>query len=269
MLCPLLSIVQGVFCLGDSLVRVTLEKKEIYMSKLILLRHGQSEWNKHNLFTGWVDIPLSKQGIEEALAAGRLIRDIPIDLILTSTLIRAQMTAMLAMTEHDSGKIPVILHTGEEKQEAWETIFNEKSKQHTIPVIRSWQLNERMYGELQGLNKKETAEKFGDEQVKLWRRSFDIAPPEGESLAMTAQRTIPYFTDVITPYLKKGLNIFVSAHGNSLRAILMHMEKLSKDEVLHLEIATGEPLIYEYTEGNFSKISLSPQQDYYASHHLP
>jgi 2,3-bisphosphoglycerate-dependent phosphoglycerate mutase len=227
------------------------------MGKLILMRHGQSEWNKHNLFTGWVDIPLSSKGIDEALKGGELIRNLPIDVIITTTLIRAQMTAMLAMSKHKSGKVPVILHPGEGKLEEWGRIFSKEAEEQTIPVIRCWELNERMYGELQGLNKAETAEKFGADQVKLWRRSYDIAPPEGESLAMTAARSIPYFNDKVLPFIKKGLNVFISAHGNSLRSIIMSLEGLSKEEVLHLELETGAPIVYQYQNGCFKKEALS------------
>lgn len=223
------------------------------MTKLIMMRHGESKWNKLNLFTGWVDIPLSPKGIEEALEGGRKIRDIPIDVIVTTTLIRAQMTAMLAMSQHSSGKVPVVLHPGEGKLEEWGKIYGEEAKKSVIPVIRCWELNERMYGELQGLNKAETAEKFGAEQVKIWRRSYDVRPPNGESLELTAARSIPYFEDVVVPMLKEGKNVFISAHGNSLRSIIMVLDKLSHEEVLHLEIPTGLPIIYDYDNGKFTK----------------
>lgn len=223
------------------------------MSQLILLRHGQSEWNKRNLFTGWVDVPLSLEGIDEAFSAGDAIRDIPIDFIVTTTLMRAQMTAMLAMTRHSSGKVPVIMHTGEGNLEAWGKIHGHEAQTHVIPVIRCWELNERAYGELQGLNKTETAEKYGADQVKLWRRSFDVAPPGGESLAMTAGRSIPYFEKSIVPLLEQGKNVFVCAHGNSLRSIMMDLDGLSKEQVIHLELATGIPVVYQYKSGAFVK----------------
>lgn len=226
------------------------------MTKLILMRHGQSKWNQMNLFTGWVDVPLSEIGIKEALDGGKLLKDIPIDTIFTTTLVRAQMTAFLVMSEHSSGKVPVVLHTGEGKLEEWSKIWGEDAKHQTIPVIRSWELNERMYGELQGLNKSETVEKFGAEQVKIWRRSYDTPPPNGESLAMTAARSIPYFKDKILPLLKEGKNIFISAHGNSLRSIIMYLDGLTKEEVLHLELATGRPVIYEYSNDKFTKTGL-------------
>jgi 2,3-bisphosphoglycerate-dependent phosphoglycerate mutase len=218
-------------------------------AKLILLRHGQSIWNKENLFTGWVDIPLSEEGIQEALRAGQKIQNIPIDIIFTSGLVRAQMTVPLAMLKHSSKKIPVFIHPGEK----WEGVYSEKAKHQLIPVYQSPALNERMYGKLQGLNKEETAKEYGAEQVHIWRRSFDVRPPEGESLAMTAERTLPYFQEKILPELKKGKNVLVAAHGNSLRAIVMQLEHLSKDAVVSLEIPTGDPLIYSFSEGRFTK----------------
>jgi 2,3-bisphosphoglycerate-dependent phosphoglycerate mutase len=223
------------------------------MSQLIMMRHGQSQWNQMNVFTGWVDVPLSEQGINEALEAGKLIKDIPIDIIITTTLVRAQMTVFLSMLHHSSGKVPVVLHTGEGKLEEWATIYGEEAKEHVIPVIRCWELNERMYGQLQGLNKDETREKYGADQVKIWRRSYDTAPPGGESLKMTAERSIPYFIDVVLPFLKAGKNVFISAHGNSLRSIIMHLDHLTKEEVLNLELGTGVPIIYEYSEEKFTK----------------
>lgn len=222
-------------------------------AKLILLRHGQSEWNKKNLFTGWVDIPLSSEGVQEAIEAGKKIAHIPIDVIFVSSLIRGQQTALLAMNQHHGGKVPLVLHSGEGKLEEWAKIYNPKALEHCVPVIKAWQLNERMYGELQGLNKRETMDKFGEAQVKIWRRSFDVAPPGGESLADTAQRAIPYFKEKILPYLKNGKNVFISAHGNSLRAIIMHLDNLSKDEVIELELATGKPVIYRFNEGIWQK----------------
>lgn len=225
------------------------------MSQLILLRHGQSEWNKRNLFTGWVDVPLSPEGIEEAFKAGNSISDIPVDVIITSTLIRAQMTTFLAMSKHRSDKIPVVMHTGKERMDEWSKIYSEQTKNEIIPVYYTSELNERAYGELQGLNKTETAEKFGADQVKLWRRSFDIQPPNGESLAMTAERSIPYFEQNIVPLLEDHKNVFVCAHGNSLRSIIMQLDALSVDEVIHLELPTGIPVIYDFSKGEFIKRS--------------
>lgn len=223
------------------------------MVKLILMRHGESQWNFNNLFTGWVDIPLSYKGIEESLAGGRSIQNEPIDIIYTSTLIRAQMTAMIALSVHISGKVPVILHPGEGQLEEWGQIHSQAAVSKTIPVIRASELNERMYGELQGVNKKELADRYGEAQVKIWRRSFDIPPPGGESLQMTAARTLPYFEKNIVPCLEAGQNVFIAAHGNSLRSIIMQLDGLSQEEVVSLELTTGHPLIYLYEKGNFSK----------------
>ncbi len=221
------------------------------------MRHGESVWNKMNLFTGWVDVPLTEKGIQEAIDGGKLIKNHPIDIIYTSTLIRAQMTVTFAMLHHSSRQIPVFMHKGEKKLEDWSKIYSEEAKNFCVPVFKAWELNERMYGELQGLNKAETAEKFGADQVKLWRRSYDIAPPNGESLKMTAERAIPYFKETIIPTLNEGKNVFICAHGNSLRSIIKYLEHLSKDEVLHLEIGTGVPIIYNYTsEQKFIKENL-------------
>ncbi len=218
---------------------------------LILLRHGQSVWNKENLFTGWVDIPMSEEGIKEASAAGEKIKEIPIDVIFTSSLIRAQMTIPFALYRHKSGKIPVFVHPGQGKLDEWGQVYSEEAKKSLIPVFQAWELNERMYGRLQGLNKAETAKKFGEEQVHLWRRSFDVAPPEGESLAMTAARTLPYFKKHIVPRLEKGETVLISAHGNSLRSIVMYIENLSKEEVVALELPTGDPRIYSVKNGRY------------------
>jgi 2,3-bisphosphoglycerate-dependent phosphoglycerate mutase len=221
--------------------------------KLILLRHGKSEWNQKNRFTGWVDVPLSKDGVIEAQKAGRRIKHIHFDAIFISTLIRAQMTAMIAMSEHDTGKTPVILHENEGKLEDWGKIYDEKARENCIPVYVSSRINERMYGELQGLDKDETRAKFGKDQVKIWRRSFDIPPPSGESLEMTAKRSIPYFKEKILPLVASGKNVLVSAHGNSLRSIVMFLDNLTNEQVLELEIPTGEPLCYHFEGETWSK----------------
>lgn len=223
------------------------------MSKLILMRHGQSIWNERNLFTGWVDIPLSKKGIQESIEGGMEIRDQPIDVVFTSSLIRAQMTAALALLSHVSGKIPVFQHPGCGKLEEWSQIHGEQARKETLPVYMAWELNERMYGALQGLNKAETAKKYGDAQVHIWRRSYDTAPPDGESLAMTLERVIPYFKKHILSRIEQGENVFIAAHGNSLRGIVMHLEQMSPEQVVKLELATGKPLIYSYERGKWTK----------------
>ncbi|WP_213358300.1 2,3-bisphosphoglycerate-dependent phosphoglycerate mutase [Chlamydiifrater phoenicopteri] len=224
-------------------------------SKLILLRHGKSAWNERNLFTGWVDVPLSATGVEEALQAGSIIQEFPVDYIFTSKLIRSIMTALLAMTKHSSKKTPYIIHEEAElkKQSAFD---NPQEKASMIPLIANNALNERHYGDLQGKNKKETAEQYGEEQVKLWRRSYDVPPPAGESLEDTAKRTIPYFVETIIPLLDSGKNVLISAHGNSLRSIIMDIEKLSREGVLSLEVPTGQPIVYTRENQCFTKIAL-------------
>lgn len=199
------------------------------MANLILIRHGQSVWNASNRFTGWTDVDLSDKGVIEAEEAGRQLSDIRIDVVHTSDLIRAQRTAKIVIQQNES--------SGED-----------------VPTRYDWRLNERHYGALQGLNKAETAEKHGAEQVQIWRRSFDVPPPEGESLEMTAERTIPYFTEEILPDLESGKNVLVSAHGNSLRSIVMHIEGISPDDIVSLEIPTGSPLLYRHDKNGTIRV---------------
>ncbi|KAA8538043.1 hypothetical protein F0562_027377 [Nyssa sinensis] len=220
---------------------------------LILIRHGESLWNEKNLFTGCVDVPLTKKGVEEAIEAGKRISSIPVDMIYTSALIRAQMTAMLAMTQHRRKKVPIVLHNESEQAKAWSKIFSKETKKQCIPVTTAWQLNERMYGELQGLNKQETADRYGKEQVHEWRRSYDIPPPNGESLKMCAQRAVAYFKEHIEPQLLSGKNVMIAAHGNSLRSIIMYLDKLTSQEVISLELSTGIPMLYISKEGKFMR----------------
>ena len=219
------------------------------MAKLILLRHGKSEWNKKNIFTGWVDVPLAPEGIDEAIAAGKEMAKHEIDLIYTSTLVRAMQTLMIAMAYHKTDKVPTVCHRAGESHVDW---YKVPKGVDAIPVVEAWQLNERMYGDLQGKNKQKMREEYGDEQVKIWRRSFSTPPPNGESLEMTAKRTLPYFQETIVPHLEQGKNVLISAHGNSLRSIVMQLDGLSEEEVLQLEIPTGKPLYYKYEGGRFA-----------------
>lgn len=191
------------------------------MAKLILIRHGQSQWNLENRFTGWVDVPLTEHGEQEAVEAGKKIKEagITLDVAYTSVLKRAIDTL---------------------------TICLEAAGIEGLPVKRDQALNERMYGDLQGLNKDETAEKFGADQVKIWRRSYDVRPPGGESLKDTAERTLPYFYNEIVPELKAGKDVIISAHGNSLRAIVMKLDKMTEAEVLELNIPHCVPIIYDF-----------------------
>jgi 2,3-bisphosphoglycerate-dependent phosphoglycerate mutase len=148
-------------------------------------------------------------------------------------------------------QVPIIIHNESEQARAWSQIFSEDTKKQSIPVIAAWQLNERMYGELQGLNKQETADRYGKEQVHEWRRSYDIPPPNGESLEMCAQRAVAYFKDQIEPQLLSGKNVMIAAHGNSLRSIIMYLDKLTSQEVISLELSTGLPMLYIFKEGKF------------------
>lgn len=188
------------------------------MAKLVLIRHGESQWNLENRFTGWIDVPLTEKGRREARRAGEKIRAIRFDTAYTSVLQRANETLQIVL---------------------------EVIGQPEIPVERDPALNERHYGDLQGLNKAETAEKYGKDQVHIWRRSYDVPPPGGESLKDTAARTLPYFEARIVPDLRAGKNVLVAAHGNSLRSIVMHLDKLTREQVLELNLATGVPIVYE------------------------
>jgi len=190
---------------------------------LVLVRHGQSEWNAKNLFTGWKNPGLTETGVKEAISAGKLIKDekINFDIMYTSKLIRAQLTGNTILE-----------------------IIN----QSDIPIIKDTALNERNYGSLAGLNKDDARKKWGEEQVHIWRRSYDIPPPDGESLKNTAERVLPYFNKEILPKVISGSNILIAAHGNSLRSLIMQLDELSKEEILNLEIPTGAPIKYIFDE---------------------
>ena len=190
------------------------------MAKLVLVRHGQSLWNLENRFTGWVDVPLTDKGREEARRAASQLKDIRFAVAYTSMLTRAQETLEIILK--DLGQRP--------------------------PVIRDQALNERHYGDLQGLNKADTAKRYGEAQVKLWRRSYDVPPPNGESLELTAKRTLPFYDRAIGGDLRQGKDVLVVAHGNSNRSIAMELEKLSREQVLSLELETGVPIVYDIAE---------------------
>ena len=190
---------------------------------LILVRHGQSEWNAKNLFTGWKDPGLTDEGMKEALVAGSTIKseDILFDEMFTSKLVRAQIT----------GKIIL-----------------EAINQSDIPINQNIALNERNYGSLAGLNKDDARKKWGEEQVHIWRRSFDIPPPDGESLKNTAERVLPYFNKEILPKVINGSNVLIAAHGNSLRSLIMQLDNISEVDIVNLEIPTGAPIKYVFNE---------------------
>lgn len=191
------------------------------MPQLVLLRHGESQWNLENRFTGWIDVPLSSKGEEEARTAGEKLKNHQFDVAYTSVLKRSIDT--LAIASRVAGL-------------------------DGVPVIRDQALNERHYGDLQGLNKAETAKKFGDEQVHIWRRSYDVRPPNGESLKDTAARVMPYYHAHIEKDLAAPKNVLVVAHGNSLRAMVMHLDQLTREQVLELNIPTGVPLQYTFDD---------------------
>lgn len=187
------------------------------MGHLVLLRHGQSQWNLENRFTGWIDVPLSAKGREEAMAAARELSGYRLDRAFTSRLVRATDTLRIVLAAIGQGQIPI-----EENQA----------------------LNERMYGDLQGLNKEETVKQYGAQQVEVWRRSYDVRPPGGESLQDTASRVLPYYQERIQPVLEKGDTVLIVAHGNSLRALVMQLEHLSSQQIVDLSIPTGALLVY-------------------------
>jgi len=187
------------------------------MPKLVLVRHGQSAWNLENKFTGWIDVDLSPKGEEEAKDAGMKLKELEFDIAFTSALMRAQRTLEIILLEN---------------------------KKIITPVVKDKALNERMYGDLQGLNKDECRTKYGDEQIKIWRRSYDVPPPNGEALLHTAERVLPYYHEKIEPMLKEGKNVLIVAHGNSLRALIMSLEKMTPAQILEFEIPTGTPRLY-------------------------
>ena len=194
---------------------------------LVLVRHGQSEWNEKNLFTGWRDPGLTSKGISEAHAAGKTLKEqnICFDLMFTSELIRAQLTGEIILQEMN---------------------------QSNLAIVKDKSLNERAYGDLTGMNKDEARAQFGEDQVQIWRRSYDVSPPGGESLKDTYNRVIPFFKNTIEPEIATK-NILVAAHGNSLRALIKHLENISEEEIVKLEIATGIPVIYKFSNGNYTK----------------
>ena len=200
----------------------SITKLKMKSRNLILVRHGQSEWNAKNLFTGWKDPGLTDQGVSEAKNAGKLIleQNIEFDVMYTSMLSRAQKTGDIILK-----------------------ILNHKE----IPIIKNEALNERHYGSLAGLNKDDARRKWGDEQVHIWRRSFDIPPPDGESLKDTADRVLPYFETEIMPKVISGSSILIAAHGNSLRALIMKLDSISSEDIVKLEIPTGAPIQYEFS----------------------
>lgn len=217
------------------------------MPQLILTRHGQSLWNATNQFTGWVDVPLSERGRAEATIASCKLATYRVDVCFTSKLIRAIETAICILTEKDSicgGKTPILKHEIDEVDwHGWDQYQGDRSQE--LPIFTNVALDERFYGDLQGLNKAETAAKYGSELVHEWRRSYAVRPPGGESLEDTQKRVIPYFTGRILPHILQGETVLVSAHGNSLRAIIMQLDQLAPEQVPGLELETAVPIVYD------------------------
>ncbi len=212
------------------------------MVKLVIIRHGESVWNLENRFTGWIDVQLSEKGIVEAKKAGELLKGYYFDKIFVSHLRRAIDTMDLVIESIGDKRTPIIYHYDDSQireREHAENIANE------LEIIQSKALAERYYGDLQGLNKDDCRKKWGEEQVHIWRRSFDIRPPGGESLKDTLSRVLPFYNKNIVPELKKEKNILIVAHGNSLRAIVKHLENISDQDIPNHELATGVPIVYE------------------------
>ncbi|HHJ38923.1 MAG: phosphoglyceromutase [Methylothermaceae bacteria B42] len=215
------------------------------MARLILVRHGQSIWNLQNRFTGWVDVSLSRHGMEEAERVGKRLANERFDVAFTSMLIRAQDTLYEILKQNRFCDQYVRIH--EQSREWYEHFIPAPGDLAELKIYTSEKLNERYYGDLQGLNKDKAREQYGHEQVHLWRRSYDVPPPNGESLKMTAERVLPYYHAHIEPELRAGKEVLVSAHGNSLRALVMHIETLSPEEIIQREIPTGTPIIYTFS----------------------
>lgn len=213
------------------------------LATMVLVRHGQSQWNLENRFTGWVDVPLSVKGREEATAAGKKLKDFRFDTMYVSHMLRALQTLHYILLELADRRTPIIYHE-EKRIHDWEHHTGDLKCE--IPIYQSVDLAERYYGDLQGLNKAETMEKYGKEQVHLWRRSYNINPPAGESLKDTCDRTIPYYKKNILPELQTGKHVLVVAHGNSLRSIIKYVENISNQEIPNVEIPTGIPIVYTF-----------------------
>ncbi len=220
------------------------------MSYLILVRHGESRWNKSNRFTGWVDVPLSNNGVKEALACGLSLCDLKLDRAYTSNLRRTQETLLLILAEQY--RTGVFLHNNEKNEKKYS--FSRKLGVKDIPIHSSALLNERCYGDLQGMNKKEARKRYGQERVFQWRRGFRERPPEGESLLDVSRRVLPYFKKNIATKIAKD-NIILSLHGNTLRVLIKYLENIPEESIPHLELPYGHPIIYKYSKGKFHRMN--------------
>ncbi len=217
------------------------------MSYLLLVRHGESRWNLVNRFTGWVDVPLSEKGVREAATIARRVRHLKLDVAFTSHLERAHQTLLTVLSsQHCTG---IFIHEREHKKLSYPF----RKITYEIPVFTSWLLNERHYGTLQGMNKREASARYGRAKVIAWRRGYDTQPPGGESLHDVYRRVVPYFKKNIWPHIRKNKNILVVAHGNTLRAIIKHIDNISNEKIAHLELAPAQPHIYKFTGGKLRK----------------
>jgi len=213
-------------------------------AQLTLLRHGESIWNQQNRFTGWVDVSLSRAGMQEASKAGKLLTEQRYDVAFTSSLLPAQDTLYEVLKQNSHCDQYMRIH--ESASQWYEHFVAAKDDLNELKIYISDKLNERYYGDLQGRDKEQARREFGAEQVHIWRRSYDVPPPNGESLAMTAERTIPYYQSKIMPHLENGESVLVTAHGNSLRALIMYIEEMSKEQILAFNLPTGTPHIYYF-----------------------
>lgn len=256
---------------GCNLVDVSCDRMYDHPT-LVLMRHGESMWNDLKLFTGDVDIPLTEKGVMEAIAGGKSVADIDFGMIFTSRLMRSKQTALLAMTQNVHKGVPVIIRggyhgngqTGDENRLRLRAAAAQALKQaecRMIPVYADPALNERCYGDLQGLNKEQAEKTFGQELVKKWRRSHDTRPPKGESLKDTWKRTLGFFMATVEPRLAEGKNVLVVAHGNVLRCIISYLCELEEEEMLRLQIATAVPYAFTYDGESFAQCCVLPARD--------
>lgn len=213
------------------------------MAKLIVIRHGISVWNKVDKFTGWMDVPLAEEGREEAKNAGQILKDYKFDAIFISNLWRSWETMEIILSKLNDKRIPIIYD--EDDQDVRKRQHHTGKEAEELPIFKTKAISERYYGDLQGLVKEDMRQKYGAEQVHIWRRSFDVCPPGGDSLKITIDRVIPYFESKIIPMLQQGKNVLFVAHGNSIRALAKYLEKISEQDIPNLEIPYAIPIEYE------------------------
>ncbi len=222
------------------------------MSRLVLVRHGESRWNLSNRFTGWVDVPLSQRGVREALRCAVHCRGFDFDVAYTSELERAQSTLIVILSRQN--RTGIFLHDEDPKRAyyTWTKRSNRRNN-HEIPIHMHATLNERYYGTLQGMSKEDAVKKYGEERVLRWRRGYADRPPQGESLEDVSRRVLPFLKKTILHDLANGRDVLVTAHGNTLRAVIMHLEGITEDDVPFLDLPTGRPIVYRYARGKMTR----------------